>query len=158
MPIRKLRETLLGHVRCVYPELPEARPPMLSCPPDPEMGDLALQCFPLAKALRRSPQQIAAELAEAGVDLPGFCRTAQTGPYVNFFLDPVALAQTVLDQVREQAENYGHLTVGAGRTVVIDYSLAQYRQAFRHRPPALDGHRRSAVPALPGRGLPRGRD
>ena len=37
----------------------------LEYPPDKAMGDLALPCFRLAKALRRSPVQIAAALAEA---------------------------------------------------------------------------------------------
>ena len=37
---------------------------MLETPPDPAMGDFALPCFKLSRVLRRSPQQIAADLAE----------------------------------------------------------------------------------------------
>ncbi|MCU6339845.1 hypothetical protein KW823_25345, partial [Enterobacter quasiroggenkampii] len=35
----------------------------LEVPPQSELGDLAFPCFPLAKQWRRSPQQIALELA-----------------------------------------------------------------------------------------------
>ena len=37
---------------------------MLEYPPDTSMGDLAFPCFKLSKALRRSPVQIAATIAE----------------------------------------------------------------------------------------------
>ena len=37
---------------------------MLEYPPDDKMGDLALPCFKMSKALRRSPVQIAAAIAE----------------------------------------------------------------------------------------------
>ena len=33
-------------------------------PPDPSMGDIALACFKLSKALRKSPSMIAGELAD----------------------------------------------------------------------------------------------
>ena len=41
---------------------------MLEYPPDKSMGDIALPCFRLSKALRRSPVQIAEALSEAVSD------------------------------------------------------------------------------------------
>ncbi|NLO74635.1 MAG: arginine--tRNA ligase, partial [candidate division WS1 bacterium] len=139
MPMRELKANLLNYVRGRCPGLPEVPESVVSCPPDPKMGDLAVQCFPLAKALRRNPQEIAEELAEAGGTLPGFCQVAQAGPYVNFFLDPTALAERVLNEIREQGPEYGHLNVGAERTVVLDYSSPNIAKPFGI------GHLRSTV-------------
>ena len=50
---------------------------MLEYPPDANMGDLALPCFKMSKALRRSPVQIAAAIAEGfeceGIDSAVAC-------------------------------------------------------------------------------------
>ncbi|HEX2066998.1 MAG TPA: arginine--tRNA ligase, partial [Candidatus Thermoplasmatota archaeon] len=43
----------------------EAPWPALESPPDPAMGDLGLPCFPLARALRKSPAAIALDVASA---------------------------------------------------------------------------------------------
>ena len=37
----------------------------LAAPPDAKLGDLALPCFPFARTLRRAPQQIASDIAQA---------------------------------------------------------------------------------------------
>ena len=63
----------------------------VATPPDPSLGDLAVPCFPLAKALRRPPARIAADLA-AAVELPAdFRRVEAAGAYLNFFIDPGTL-------------------------------------------------------------------
>src|SRR5690554_7584913 len=38
---------------------------MLELPPNPDMGDLALPCFKLSRILRKSPVQIAQDLAQS---------------------------------------------------------------------------------------------
>ena len=106
MPMRRFQLALLDQVRRTFPELAEIPEEMLSVPPDPALGDLCLQAFPLAKALRRAPQQIATELA-AAANVPGFRFVQQQGPYVNFFLDPVALASAVLGEVADRVLGEG---------------------------------------------------
>jgi len=59
----------------------------LDLPPDPQLGDLAFGCFPLAKACRRAPQQIAASLAGALAGTAGLAGVRADGPYVNLTLD-----------------------------------------------------------------------
>ncbi len=66
----------------------EALADLLSPPPDPTLGDLALPTFRLAKALRKPPQAIAAELAEA-IPTDGVVAQARaSGPYLNLALAP----------------------------------------------------------------------
>ncbi|HLF16901.1 MAG TPA: arginine--tRNA ligase, partial [Candidatus Thermoplasmatota archaeon] len=72
--------------------------PALESPPDPAMGDLGMPCFALAKALRKAPPAIAADLANA-VRLPAgswVAAVAAAGPYVNFRIDRTRVAAQVL--------------------------------------------------------------
>jgi len=75
--------------------------PTLEVPPDYAMGDFALPCFLLAKELKKSPQQIASELA-AGIHAEFLERVEAKGPYVNFFVRPSILAKTVLTAISQQ--------------------------------------------------------
>ena len=72
---------------------------MLETPPNPELGDFAFPCFKLAKALRKAPPLIAADLA-AAVKLPeGVEKAVTAGAYVNFTLDRAAQARAVLERI-----------------------------------------------------------
>ncbi|MCK6441039.1 MAG: hypothetical protein L6Q71_12660, partial [Planctomycetes bacterium] len=69
-----------------------------SAPPKPDMGDLSLPAFPLAKALKMAPPQAAAKLAEALQQQQlSYCSEIRTaGPYVNFYLKADALARDII--------------------------------------------------------------
>jgi arginyl-tRNA synthetase len=58
-------------------------------PPKTELGDLAFPfCFELAKALKKPPRQVAAEIATSIGALPHVARIQVAGPgYINLFLD-----------------------------------------------------------------------
>lgn len=94
----------------------------VATPPDPSLGDLAVPCFPLAKALRRPPARIAADLA-AAVELPAdFRRVEAAGAYLNFFIDPGALIAGVVAAVRAAGPAYGSGGTGAGRTALLEHT------------------------------------
>jgi arginyl-tRNA synthetase len=122
--------------------------PALEMPPDPAMGDLGMPCFVLAKALRKAPNVIATELADA-VPKDGRDWTAQVaaaGPYVNFTIDRKRLAESVLQDTNAMlaptskgvkvllehtsANPNGPLHVGRARNPIVGDTLARlYRAA-----------------------------
>lgn len=94
----------------------------LSVPPNPELGDIAFPCFGLAKALKRSPAEIAAELA-AKIGPKGYIKSITAlGPYVNFLLDPASFGTTVLDQVKRAGADYGRSDTGSKVRVMVEYA------------------------------------
>ena len=104
---------------------------LLESPPDPALGDLAFPCFALAKRLKKNPQLIASDLAKK-IKLPKSSlikKTQATGPYVNFFFDPKALAKCTLARVLKQKARYG-----AGprkrKKVMIEFSNPNTHKAF----------------------------
>lgn len=119
----------------------------LSRPPKPEMGDLAFGCFPLAKTLRRSPAVIATELAGKISAMTGdgvVSEASAAGPYVNFRADIGKVASNVMNAAIE--ENYGYSNVGAGQTIMIDFSSPNIAKPF-----AITHLRSTAIGAAIGR-------
>lgn len=85
-----------------------------------DRGDLALGCFVAAKAMKKNPAEVAAQVAEAIADDPMWASVEAVGPYVNVTFAPKLLAETVVPAARE--DTYGEGKEGSGKTVVIDFS------------------------------------
>lgn len=111
---------------------------LLETPKNADMGDVAFPTFTLAKALRKAPQAIAADIV-ANIDQTGFEKVLAVGPYINFFLDKGAISQEVLASVIAAGESYGQQTIGQDRNVVIDMSSPNIAKPFSI------GHLRSTV-------------
>jgi arginyl-tRNA synthetase len=93
----------------------------LDLPPDPGLGDLAFGCFPLAKACRRAPQQIAATLAAALEGQAGLAAVRADGPYVNLTLDKAPWFAETLGAWLEDGPELA-LPVGERRRHVVEFS------------------------------------
>ena len=103
---------------------------LIEVPPNKDMGDYAFPCFKLAKVFRKSPNMIAAELAE-GIEAQGaIAKVMPMGGYVNFFVNKSQLAETVIKDVLTQKENYGHSDLGKGKTIVLDFSSPNIAKPF----------------------------
>ena len=102
----------------------------LEVPPNTEMGDFALPCFKLAKVLRKSPVQIATDLANAFVsdDVISSC-TAING-YLNFKVNRSGYATSTIKQILDEGEKYGSSNLGAGKTVCVEYSSINIAKPF----------------------------
>jgi len=89
-------------------------------------ADLALPCFRAARKRGTDPTHFAAQLAvaaRASVQPKSLIHTVEaTGSFVNFSLNVPAFARHALAEAEERADRYGWDDLGAGCTVVIDYS------------------------------------
>ena len=94
------------------------------------MGDYAFPCFRLAKTLKKSPQEIATEIKEKiefGAEITDI---KNAGGYLNFYVDKVLLAQTVLTEIDEEQEKYGSSSIGNGQTILVEYSSPNIAKPF----------------------------
>jgi len=103
---------------------------MLEVPPNPEMGDFALPCFKLSRIMRKSPVQIAQELAAAVQTNEHVRRIESISGYLNFFLNRSQFIKQTLGYILESGENYGSSDMGEGKTIVIDYSSPNIAKPF----------------------------
>ncbi|MEG2353100.1 MAG: arginine--tRNA ligase [Clostridium sp.] len=102
----------------------------IKIPPQSKMGDLTFPCFELSKLLGKSPSVIAAELCPK-LNTEGFEKIEAIGPYINFFVDKVALCQNIIKKVLLEGDSYGTSNVGEGRVITIEYSSPNISKPFQ---------------------------
>jgi arginyl-tRNA synthetase len=106
----------------------QARIPLASIEvvtPKPDVpADLAFPTFRLARQRNIAPPRFAEELVAVlkfdRTSLVG--RLAAAGPFLNFTLDPAHLAAAVMEEVAHLGARYGEDDLGAGQTIVVEYS------------------------------------
>ncbi len=115
---------------------------MFEYPPDDKLGDLALPCFKFAKTLRKAPPMIANELSASLEGAEGVAEVQVAGGYLNIFIERESFARDIVAEVNSKGEAYGRLSVGEGKTVVLDYSSPNVAKPFHigHLGTTVIGH------------------
>lgn len=94
----------------------------LADPPNPQLGDLALACFPISKLLKSSPVEVSSRLAAENWDLDWIDEVTATGPYLNFRVNRNRFADQVMKLIDHSGEEWGTTQSGSGKTVIVEYS------------------------------------
>ena len=114
---------------------------MVTQPPDAALGDLAVGCFPAAKALKLAPPVLARKAAEAFAPTELLASATATGPYVNFKLDRGALFRRLFASALVDKQLLP-TSYGAGKTVCVDFSSPNIAKqlAYHHIRSTVLGH------------------
>lgn len=104
----------------------------LSKPPKASMGEYAFACFEAAKKEGKNPVEYANELVERIQQQhnPLISQVQAFGPYVNFFLNPSAVATLVLSHLQTEGAAYGKQTTGEGKTYLVEFACPNPLKAF----------------------------
>lgn len=103
----------------------------IEVPSNKDMGDYSLPCFKLAKDMKKAPQIIANEIKEK-IILPEdiVLKVEVVNGYLNFFLNPKAVIDTVFKEIDEKKEDYGSSNIGNGKNVIVEYSSPNIAKPF----------------------------
>jgi arginyl-tRNA synthetase len=91
--------------------------------PPEGMGDLAFPCFSLAPIIKKSPNDIAKEIAGKIGKSKWITKVEAKGGYVNFFVDDTFLISSTLKSILEMKEKYGYLQK-KNKKVIIEHTSA----------------------------------
>src|ERR1051325_3216900 len=112
----------------------------VEAPPRPDLGDLAVGCFAIAKARKQSPAEVARAIAAAFTPTELLASATAAGPFVNFRAARSATYRWLIDSaLRSQLVPH---ELGTGKTICIDYGSPNISKhlAYHHIRGTTIGH------------------
>src|ERR1043165_2222495 len=112
----------------------------VEAPPRPELGDLAVGCFAIAKARKQNPAEVARAIAAAFQPTEFLASATAAGPFVNFRAARSATHRWPVDA--ELRSQLGPHELGTGKTICIDYGSPNISKhlAYHHIRGTTIGH------------------
>ncbi len=112
----------------------------VEAPPKPELGDLAVGCFAIAKAHGKKPPEVATEIASTFEPTGMLASASAAGPFVNFKVDRAKAFAWIVDAALRDRLVPSEL--GTGKTICIDYSSPNISKhlAYHHIRGTTLGH------------------
>lgn len=103
---------------------------LIETPPNNNMGDYALPCFPLAKIYHKNPTRIAEDMKQHidSASIPFIEKTEVVNGYLNIFIQRNYYIKEVLEQIMN--ETYISGSIGKDQTICIDYSSPNIAKNF----------------------------
>lgn len=134
--MRQLSEVIRGTVWDALTEMGDENPDStlanLTTPRHANQGDLALPCFALAKAMQKSPQDIAADLAQRVATvltaIDGCSEVGSDGGFCNFYVDAAWLAGQTMGAILNDPDSVGHHR--ASSSLLIEHTSANPNGPF----------------------------
>ncbi len=125
-------------------------------PPKRELGDFAIPCFKLSKALGKAPPLVAAELAPQVMqklsDFPLVKSVQAVGPYLNISFSSEDLNAELHRRVSQDKSKFGGLALAQDQCICIDFSSPNIAKemALHHLRSTAIGNALSKIAALQG--------
>ncbi len=134
--MRQLSEVIRGTVWDALTEMgdedPDATLANLTTPRHAKQGDLALPCFALAKTMKKSPQDIATDLARRVATvltaIDGCSEVGSDGGFCNFYVDAQWLAGQTIRSILNDPDSVGHHR--ASSSLLIEHTSANPNGPF----------------------------
>ena len=121
-PLTEARKEIKTNLKNVLIQLEYKFEPKLEIPSE-ELGDFSFPCFTLASLLRKSPKDIAEEIATRIKKGKWINKVKTIGGYVNFFIDKQILITSTLKSIYNKKEDYGNLKK-INEKVIIEHTSA----------------------------------
>ncbi|HEY0990614.1 MAG TPA: arginine--tRNA ligase, partial [Kofleriaceae bacterium] len=112
----------------------------VEAPPRPDLGDLAVGCFAIARARKQNPAEVARAIAAAFTPSKLLASATAAGPFVNFRADRTAAFRWLIDSAL-RSRLVPH-ELGTGKTICIDYGSPNISKhlAYHHSRGTTIGH------------------
>lgn len=125
MKIKELKESVIKKVEEAILEVFGVKPEemKLALPPSISLGDFTIECFSLAKQLKKDPKKIAEDLAQQLSKTGGniIQKASAVGAYVNIEVFSNALFGNICSEIMSAGDSFGNSDFGNGQKVMVEY-------------------------------------